>query len=69
MQIGLLCVQEEAFDRPAMSSIVVMLKSEDTVLWQPNKPAFSLGRFTDHYETIANDCSVNGLTISNVEPR
>lgn len=69
MQIGLLCVQEEAFDRPAMSSIVVMLKSEDTVLWQPNKPAFSVGRFTDHYETIANECSVNGLTISNVEPR
>lgn len=69
MQIGLLCVQEEAFDRPAMSSIVVMLKSEDTVLSQPNKPAFSVGRFTDHYETIANECSVNGLTISNVEPR
>ncbi|KAL7213429.1 hypothetical protein ACSBR2_016035 [Camellia fascicularis] len=32
MHIGLLCVQEYAYDRPSMSSVVVMLKSEVVTL-------------------------------------
>ncbi|CAL5344628.1 unnamed protein product [Camellia sinensis] len=34
MHIGLLCVQEDAYDRPTMSSVVVMLKSEVVTLSQ-----------------------------------
>ncbi|KAK6932361.1 Gnk2-homologous domain [Dillenia turbinata] len=64
MHIGLLCVQEDAFDRPTMSSVVRMLKKEDVILCQPKRPAFCVGRFTDHYETIASISSVNDLTIS-----
>ena len=67
--IGLLCIQEDAFDRPTMSSVVVMLKSETVTLHQPERPAFSIGRFTDWDERNVSGHSVNGLTISNIGPR
>ncbi|KAG2688172.1 hypothetical protein I3760_09G082600 [Carya illinoinensis] len=72
LHIGLLCVQEDANERPTMSSVVVMLKSDSTTtsLCQPQQPAFSVGRFTDHYETSSPGfLSVNDLSISNVGPR
>lgn len=67
IHIGLLCVQEDAFDRPTMSSVVVMLQGETITLCQPQKPAFSFGRVTDDDDN--NYCSVNGLTISDLSPR
>ncbi|XP_030442377.1 cysteine-rich receptor-like protein kinase 10 [Syzygium oleosum] len=70
MQIGLLCVQEDAYDRPTMSSVVVMMKSESTTLTNPQRPAFSVGRFTEyHQQVMDNSSSVNGLTISNIDAR
>ncbi|KAK6264914.1 hypothetical protein SCA6_020348 [Theobroma cacao] len=69
IHIGLLCVEEDAFNRPTMSSVVVMLKGEAVTLCQPQQPAFSVGRFADHHQTLAHSCSVNGLTISNIAPR
>ncbi|XAR65599.1 Non-specific serine/threonine protein kinase [Bertholletia excelsa] len=69
MHIGLLCVQEDAYNRPTMSLVVVMLKSETVTLSQPERPAFSVGRFTDHYELTGKDHSVNKLTVSGVMPR
>ncbi|GMP75267.1 hypothetical protein CsSME_00032420 [Camellia sinensis var. sinensis] len=69
MHIGLLCVQEDTYDRPTMSSVVVMLKSEVITLSQPERPAFSVGRFTDHYEPNDKDYSVNESTISEIMPR
>ncbi|KAF2310414.1 hypothetical protein GH714_009702 [Hevea brasiliensis] len=41
IQIGLLCVQEDALDRPTMSTVVLMLNSE-TTLPPPGQPAFTL---------------------------
>ncbi|KAG6778599.1 hypothetical protein POTOM_014937 [Populus tomentosa] len=70
VHIGLLCVQEDASERPAMSSVVLMLKSDNSIdLPQPQRPAIFAGRFTDHHEAKANDCSVNGLTVSDILPR
>nr|KJB67128.1 hypothetical protein B456_010G176100 [Gossypium raimondii] len=69
IHIGLLCVQEDAFDRPTMSSVVVMLKGETVTLSQPQQPAFSMGRFTEHHQTFTRSCSTNGLSISSVAPR
>ena len=67
VHIGLLCVQEDASERPAMSSVVLMLKSDNSIdLPQPQRPAIFAGRFTDHHEAKANDCSVNGLTVSDI---
>ena len=71
LHIGLLCVQEDAYDRPTMSSVVAMLKNESTIsLCQPKRPAFSAGRFADGCESgPGNSCSVNGLTVSSIMPR
>ena len=35
IQIGLLCVQQSPGDRPAMSAVLSMLTSKDSVLEQP----------------------------------
>ncbi|CAL5410562.1 unnamed protein product [Camellia sinensis] len=43
IHIGLLCVQEDAADRPTMSFVVVMLGSETVTLPPPKQPAFSVG--------------------------
>ena len=41
IQVGLLCVQEKAEDRPTMSDIVLMLNNEGVTLPTPKQPAFS----------------------------
>ena len=71
MQIALLCVQEDANDRPTVKEISSMLKS-DTILIIPQKPAFSINRdekkpnkFIMHEEK----CSINDATISQVVAR
>ncbi|GER27218.1 cysteine-rich receptor-like protein kinase 29 [Striga asiatica] len=40
IQIALLCVQENAIDRPTMASVVLMLSSSTLVLAEPSEPAF-----------------------------
>ncbi|GMN49790.1 hypothetical protein TIFTF001_018950 [Ficus carica] len=70
IQIGLLCVQEDAILRPTMSSVVLMLKSEALSLSQPERPAFIANRHTSHQEIIAlSSSSVNGMTVSDFLPR
>ncbi|KAF3777370.1 G-type lectin S-receptor-like serine/threonine-protein kinase [Nymphaea thermarum] len=43
LQIGLLCVQEEAASRPTMSTVVVMLGNNSVDLPLPGQPAFLQG--------------------------
>ncbi|KAM2607899.1 hypothetical protein TB2_036396 [Malus domestica] len=70
IHIGLLCVQEDANNRPTMSSVVLMLKSETISLPRPEKPAFFTGGYVDHHDQVLpQDCSGNGLTISIDVPR
>ncbi|CAI0431205.1 unnamed protein product [Linum tenue] len=44
IQVGLLCVQERAEDRPTMGSVVLMLNSETATMPQPRTPGFCVGR-------------------------
>ncbi|KAL7213396.1 hypothetical protein ACSBR2_016005 [Camellia fascicularis] len=44
IHIGLLCVHEDAADRPTMSSVVVMLRSNTMTLPRPTQPPFSVGQ-------------------------
>ncbi|KAK2977259.1 hypothetical protein RJ640_005521 [Escallonia rubra] len=69
MHVGLLCVQEDAYDRPAMPSVVKMLMSDTVTLCQPERPAFSVGRIADHHQTCHNNLSLNNLTMSDILPR
>ncbi|PRQ28547.1 putative protein kinase RLK-Pelle-DLSV family [Rosa chinensis] len=55
IHIGLLCVQEDANNRPTMSSVVLMLKSENIRLSKPERPAFFTGRsINDHCHTLGD---------------
>ncbi|XP_018499630.2 G-type lectin S-receptor-like serine/threonine-protein kinase CES101 isoform X2 [Pyrus x bretschneideri] len=44
VHVGLLCVEENAADRPTMSDVVSMLTNQSTPLPLPAKPAFFTGR-------------------------
>ncbi|XP_028127520.1 cysteine-rich receptor-like protein kinase 8 [Camellia sinensis] len=44
IRIRLLCVQENPANRPIISSVAMMLKSDTVTLPQPTLPAFSVGR-------------------------
>ncbi|KAG5235234.1 G-type lectin S-receptor serine/threonine-protein kinase [Salix suchowensis] len=72
IRIGLLCVQEDAMDRPSMLAVVFMLSSE-TEIPCPKQPAF-LFRKPDKFPDIALNvedglCSVNQVTISEIASR
>lgn len=41
INVGLLCIQDRANDRPAMSSVIVMLESESSVHPMPKQPTFA----------------------------
>ncbi|XP_042497666.1 uncharacterized protein LOC122076436 [Macadamia integrifolia] len=72
IQIGLLCVQQDAKQRPTMSSVFVMLKSETLDLPRPQQPGFSIGRLTIQPEQsplMADNISINGLTVSSILPQ
>ncbi|KAH6824294.1 hypothetical protein C2S53_011791 [Perilla frutescens var. hirtella] len=74
INVGLLCVQENPNDRPTMSSVVSMLSSEIAALPPPKKPAFSTESLISSKFSVKNsagkpDPSINGLTVSVIEPR
>ncbi|XP_077243353.1 G-type lectin S-receptor-like serine/threonine-protein kinase At4g03230 isoform X2 [Tasmannia lanceolata] len=72
IQVGLLCVQEEATDRPTMASVVTMLVSENASLPMPKKPAFVMGSLpnmdSSSSRLLAN-CSINEVTNTTVQGR
>uniref|UniRef100_A0A0E0MGZ2 Uncharacterized protein n=1 Tax=Oryza punctata TaxID=4537 RepID=A0A0E0MGZ2_ORYPU len=66
INIALLCVQENAADRPTMSDVVVMLSSENMTLPKPNHPAYFHIRVTKELEasTALQSPSLNDVTMS-----
>lgn len=40
IKVGLLCVQEQPDDRPTMSSVLLMLNSNSSLLPEPKPPGF-----------------------------
>lgn len=73
IQVGLLCVQERAEDRPTMSSVVLMLSSETATIAQPKNPGFCLGSNpveTDSSSSKQDEsCTVNQVTVTMVDGR
>ncbi|KAL5772645.1 hypothetical protein ACOSQ2_012569 [Xanthoceras sorbifolium] len=72
IQIGLLCVQEQATDRPTMSSVVFML-GNDHPLPSPKQPAFITKRTHNNGDVTWNSSeggsSINDVTISTFHGR
>ncbi|XP_047175004.1 cysteine-rich receptor-like protein kinase 10 isoform X3 [Vigna umbellata] len=72
IQIGLLCVQEDARDRPTMSDVVVMLVSDTVAIPKPKHPAFSVGRMVSEKGSTSrssNNRSIYDITSSITLPR
>ncbi|KQJ87918.2 hypothetical protein BRADI_4g14220v3 [Brachypodium distachyon] len=61
INIALLCVQENAADRPTTSSVVAMLSSESVTLPEPNHPAYFHVRVTNEEPSSGNDVTVSVL--------
>ncbi|KAM7500881.1 hypothetical protein LguiA_025295 [Lonicera macranthoides] len=64
VQVGLLCVQQRAEDRPEMSSVLLMLDSVSVMLPQPTQPGFFTGRScetTEYGGTLATNEATNTL--------
>lgn len=73
IQVGLLCVQEQAEDRPNMATVVLMLGSESATLPQPKHPGFCLGRRPADMESSTSNydesCTVNQVTVTMLDGR
>ncbi|KAF2305040.1 hypothetical protein GH714_001272 [Hevea brasiliensis] len=73
LQVGLLCVQERAVDRPTMASVVLKLSSETATMPQPKTPGYCLGRnpFETDSSSGKNDESftVNQVTVTMLDAR
>lgn len=69
MQIALLCVQENAADRPAILEILTMLNNETANIKVPRKPTFSVKGDEDECIQEVKICSVNDATITQLIPR
>ena len=70
INIALLCVQENAADRPTMSEVVAMLSIESMTLPEPKHPAFfNMTVIKEEAPTVVVASSVNGITLSAVDGR
>nr|CAD1832814.1 unnamed protein product [Ananas comosus var. bracteatus] len=72
IHVALMCVQENAADRPTMSDVIVMLSRDSTSLPDPKQPAYFNVRIMDEAETASNfivPITVNEITITDIEGR
>ncbi|CAO2823747.1 unnamed protein product [Amaranthus hypochondriacus] len=73
LQVGLLCVQERADDRPTMASVMLMLSSESASLPQPKLPGFCMGwnpNETDSSSSKLDESfTVNQVTVTTLNAR
>ncbi|KAI8525280.1 hypothetical protein RHMOL_Rhmol13G0218500 [Rhododendron molle] len=67
IHVAMLCVQDSAGDRPTMSSVVLMLESENATLPMPRQPTFTSMRSSRNVDVLKENqdvASSNDATIS-----
>ncbi|XP_059651100.1 receptor-like serine/threonine-protein kinase SD1-7 [Cornus florida] len=72
IHVGLVCVQDNPIDKPTMSDVVFMLTKETAPLSTPKQPTFFIGGNVleaDTSQGMGNICSLNDVTISEMEAR
>ncbi|KAL8268440.1 hypothetical protein R6Q59_002238 [Mikania micrantha] len=70
IHIALLCVQENAINRPTMDSVVLKLHSFTDVLLVPSEPAFYYSsRKTNGLDKPKMPTSINEVSLSDIYPR
>ena len=68
IQVALLCVQVHPRSRPLMSSVVMMLSSENATMPEPNEPGVNIGRNTSDTDSSLTQTGTN-LTETAVDAR
>ncbi|MQL88380.1 hypothetical protein Taro_020928, partial [Colocasia esculenta] len=66
MEVGLLCVQEHARDRPTMYEVVTMLSSDSSSLPRPKKPGFLVFRSPTSSSRNQESFTTNELTNTSI---
>ena len=61
IHVGLLCVQDQAIDRPTMLDVVSMLSKETLQLVPPKHPAFFINSVQ---EELSEDCKIKPENVS-----
>ncbi|KAL4626190.1 hypothetical protein ACB092_05G077700 [Castanea dentata] len=73
IHVGLLCVQDQASDRPTMLDVVTMLSNETHQLFPPKQPAFFINTVQEESSDVTKikprKCSINNVTITEMEAR
>ncbi|KAK1670789.1 hypothetical protein QYE76_058948 [Lolium multiflorum] len=70
INIALLCVQENAVDRPTMADVVAMLNNDNRIMAEPKHPAyFNIRVGNEETSGAAESCSINNITMSVSVPR
>jgi len=68
VQVALLCVEVQARNRPLMSSVVMMLASENATVPEPNEPGVNIGKSTSDTES-SQGLTANNVTITAIDAR
>lgn len=70
IHISLLCVQQHPEDRPSMSTVAVMLSSENA-LPEPKEPAYVIEKTLPEVDSSSKHLlsSTNEISVTMIEPR
>ncbi|CAO2166642.1 unnamed protein product [Urochloa humidicola] len=69
IQVALLCVEVQPRTRPLMSSVVMMLASENATVPEPNEPGVNIGKNTSDTESSSQGLTANNVTITAIDAR
>ncbi|XP_030528904.2 G-type lectin S-receptor-like serine/threonine-protein kinase At1g11330 [Rhodamnia argentea] len=72
INVGLLCTQEKAKDRPSISTVISMINSEIVDLPRPKQPAFTVRKITQDTDSSGQShktCSANDVTLTALHGR
>jgi hypothetical protein len=67
-EVPLLCVEVQPRNRPLMSSVVMMLASENATVPEPNEPGVNIGKNTSDTES-SQGLTANNVTITAIDAR
>ncbi|XP_066310027.1 receptor-like serine/threonine-protein kinase SD1-8 [Miscanthus floridulus] len=69
IQVALLCVEVQPRNRPLMSSVVMMLASENATVPEPNEPGVNIGNKNTSDTDSSHGLTANGVTITAIDAR
>ncbi|PNT73001.1 hypothetical protein BRADI_2g51917v3 [Brachypodium distachyon] len=69
IHVGMLCVQENAADRPSMTEVISMITNENANLPDPKQPGFFSMLLPTEVDIREGTCSLNDLSITGLDGR